>query len=177
MDQFAEQLVKKYHTTSDDIKRVAIVVITVLITSVSLLLAVMGFPLALILPVCAIWAAIYLLKMSYVEYEYSCTNGSLDIDKIMGQNKRRSMLSVEVRTFTVYGKADAVEESDAEMTTFSAMGESMMGEEDDAADYYAEFEHSEYGKCCLFFSPDSRLRDAIEPYLSREVKRKNGGKT
>lgn len=175
MDQFAEQLVRKYHSTSDDVKKAGIVVITVLITAVSILLCFMGLPLALILPVCAIWAAYYMLKQLNVEYEYSCTNGSLDIDKIMGQTKRRSMLSVEVRTFTVYGKAGEVKETDAEMTTFSAMGMSLMGTEEEAEAYYAEFDHPEYGKCCLYFSPDAKFRASLEPFLSRELKKQLRG--
>lgn len=171
MDHFAEQLVRKYHSASDDVKKFGIIAVTILVTAVSVLLCMMGFALALVLPVCAVWAAYYFLKMLHVEYEYSCTNGSLDIDKIMGQTRRRSMLNVEVRTFTVYGKADAVQESGEEMTTFSAMGTSLMGTDEPSEEYYAEFEHPEHGKCCLYFSPDAKLRAAIEPFLSRELQR------
>ncbi len=172
MDEFAEQLVKKYHSTKDDVKKAVIIVVTVAITIISFLLVFMGFPLALVLPVCAIWAAVYMLKMLNVEYEYSCTNGSLDIDKILGQNQRKSLLTVEVGSFTAYGKVGTVKESDEDMTTFSAMGISLMGEdEQDAEEYYAEFEHPEHGRCCLYFSPDAKLRSALEPFLSRELKK------
>lgn len=177
MDQFAEQLVKKYHSSKDDLKRALIIAAAAAVTLLSVLLVIIGFPLALILPVCAIWAAWYFLKLQNVEYEYSCTNGELDIDKILGQDKRKSMLSVQVSTFTVFGKSGEVPESDAEMTTFSAMGTSMMGDEEETDDtpYYAEFEHPDHGKCCLYFSPDARMREAIEPFLSRELKRQRGG--
>lgn len=175
MDQFAEQLVKKYHSSKDDLHRALIIAAAAVITVVSVLLLFGGFPLAIVLPVCAIWAAYYFVKMQSIEYEYSCTNGELDIDKIMGQNRRKSMLSVQVGTFTVYGRAGEVTESDAEMTTFSAMGESLMGGQDDAEPYYAEFEHPDHGKCCLYFCPDSRLREALEPFLSRELRRTLGG--
>ena len=177
MDHFAEQLVKKFHSSKDDIKKALIIAGAAVICLLAVLLTFMGFPLALILPVGAVWGAWYLLKLSNVEYEYSCTNGELDIDKIMGQDKRKSMLSVRVGTFTVFGKAGEVKESDEEMTTFSAMGISLMSEEDanDNDTYYAEFEHPEHGRCCLYFCPDARLREAIEPYLSRELKRQRGG--
>lgn len=176
MDQFAEQLVKKVSTTKDDLKRAGIIGAVVVITIVAVLLMFTGFPLALVLPVCAIWAAYYLIKMTAVEYEYSCTNGSLDIDKIMGQNKRKSMLSVDVNTFTVYGKVGDVSESDDEMTTFAAIGVSMMGGNDDAQEYYAEFEHPEHGKCCLYFTPNAALREALEPFLSRALKKQRMNK-
>lgn len=171
MDQFAEMLVRKLPNTKDDMKRALIITGAVVITLGSVALAFFGMPLALVLPVCAIWAAIYLFRMTKVEYEYSCTNGCLDIDKILGQNKRKSMLSVDVGTFTAYGKSGETEESDAEMTTFSAVGTSLMGEDDDAEEYYAEFDHPEHGKCCLYFTPDSRFREALEPFLSRELKK------
>lgn len=173
MDEFAEQLVKKYHSTKDDMKKAVIIVVTTAIVIVSLLLVFMGFPLALVLPVCAIWASVYLLKMLDVEYEYSCTNGSLDIDKILGQNQRKSMLSVEVGSFTAYGKVGTVKESDEDMTTFSAMGISLMNDDEpeETTEYYAEFEHPEHGRCCLYFSPDAKLRSALEPFLSRELKK------
>ncbi|MBP0972659.1 MAG: hypothetical protein J5851_01995 [Oscillospiraceae bacterium] len=170
MDQFAEQLVKKHPSTKDDLRRGLIIAGAAVITLGSVALVFLGYPIALVLPVCAIWAAIYLFRLTNVEYEYSVTNGSLDIDKILGQNKRKSMLSVEVSTFTVYGKVDEVTESDADMTTFLATGTSLMGEDDDAEEYYAEFDHGEHGKCCLYFTPDSRFREALEPFLSRSLR-------
>lgn len=170
MDQFAEQLVKKVPSSSDDLKRGLIITGAAVITLGSLALVFFGYPLALVLPVCAIWAAVWLMRMTHVEYEYSVTNGSLDIDKILGQNKRKSMLSIEVASFTAYGKAGEVAESDDEMTTFLAGGTSLMGEDDDAEDYYAEFDHPEHGKCCLYFTPDSRFREALEPFLSRSLR-------
>lgn len=175
MDQFAEQLVKKYHSSKDDVKRALIITAAIIITAVSVLLVLTGFPLALVLPVCAIWAAYYLVKMQSVEYEYSCTNGELDIDKILGQNKRKSMLSVKISTFTAYGKAGEAPESNGDMTTFSAMGESLMASGDEGETYYAEFDHPDHGKCCLYFSPDANMRAVIEPFLPRELKRSLGG--
>ena len=176
MDHFAEQLVKKYHSSKDDLKRALIIAAAAVLTLISVLLVFMGFPLALVLPVCAIWAAVYLIKLQNVEYEYSCTNGELDIDKILGQDKRKSMLSINVGSFTVFGKAGEVPESDEDMTTFSAMGLSLMGDDDaEKPAYYAEFEHPEHGKCCLYFSPDEKMIEAILPFLSRELKRQMGG--
>ena len=173
MDKFAEQLVKKQDSTKDTMKRACVIILAVTVTVISLVMVVMGFALAIILPVCAGWGAWYFLKMLHTEYEYSCTNGILDIDKIMGQSKRKQLLSIEVKNFTVYGKAGTCpeeEQEDDSVTTFSALGFSLMGENDDAEEYYAEFEHPEYGKCCLYFNPDSNFREALEPFLSRELK-------
>lgn len=175
MDKFAEQLVKKQNSTQDDMKRACVIIITITIIIVSILLVIMGFALALILPVCAFCMAWYLLKMLSVEYEYSCTNGILDIDKISGKSRRKALLSIDVKEFTVYGKAGTCPEEDDDnetISTFLATGSSLMCEEDDAEEYYAEFEHAELGKCCLYFTPNTNFREALEPFLSRELKSK-----
>ncbi len=173
MDYFAEQLVKKENSTKDDMKRACIIVIAITVIAISIFLIVfMGIAIAIILPFGAIWGLFYFLKMLRVEYEYSCTNGILDIDKILGKSKRKEMLSIEVKNFTAYGKAGTCpeEEEDNALVTFSAIGISVSHSQDDEEEYYAEFEHPDYGKCCLYFTPSSELRSVIEPFLSRELK-------
>lgn len=169
MDQFAEQLVKKQPTTQDDMKR-ALLLVAAIVLSLGFLCLAFVMPLAIVLPVGIICLTIYLLRLQKVEYEYSCTNGILDIDKILGQTKRVTMLSVDVKTFTAYGKYSTCQESGAELTTFSAVGRSMMGENDGADEYYAEFMHPEHGACCLLFTPNANLREALEPFLSRSIR-------
>ncbi len=169
MDQFAEQLVKKNSTSSDEFKKVGIIAATVLLTAVSLYLAFTSIPIAVVLPVGIVYLGVYLFKLSHVEYEYSCTNGELDIDKIMGQTRRVNMLSVEVRNFLVFGRADDCELPDG-ITAFSATGTSLMDTDEEPVTYYAEFEHPEHGRCALFFTPDERMREAIIPFLPRRLR-------
>lgn len=173
MDQFAEQLVKKINTPKDDLKKGILITAAVLLTLFSLYVTFFIAPIAVVLPVGIIYLAVYLFRLLHVEYEYSCTNGTFDIDKILGQTKRVHMLSIDVSAFTLYGKADECSESSEDMTTFSAVGVSMMGDEEDTEDYYAEFDHPEHGKCCLYFTPDARMHGAIEPFLPRTLRKKN----
>lgn len=169
MDQFAEQLVKKESTSFDELKKVGIIGATVILTVVSLYLAFTSIPIAIVLPVGFVYLGIYLFKLSHVEYEYSCTNGELDIDKILGQTKRVNMLTVPVSSFLVYGRADDCELPEG-ITAFSATGHSLMETDEEEVTYYAEFDHDEHGRCCLFFTPDQKMRDAIKPFLPRKLR-------
>ena len=172
MDTLAEQLVKKQDTSADTLKKTCIIGIAALIVVISLILLVFGYAIAILLIIGAVWGARYFLKMQDVEYEYSCTNGIFDVDKIMGQSKRKSLLSVEVKTFTKYSKSSALTgEEDVNLTVFSVTGESQMGGTQ-PEEYYAEFPHPEYGKCCIYFNPDDNFRKVLEPYLPREIKAK-----
>lgn len=171
MDQFAEQLVKKITTSQDDLKKGVLIAAAVLLTLFSLYLTFFVIPIAVVLPVGIVYLAIYAFKLLNVEYEYSCTNGTLDIDKILGQTKRVEMLTIDVSAFTVFGKEGECEKSAEDLTTFSAVGISMMGDEEDAETYYAEFDHPDHGKCCLYFTPDDRMREVIVPFLPRTLRR------
>ncbi len=172
MDQFAEQLVKKENTSQDDMKKILLIAGAVILVILTLYVTFFIAPIAVVLPVGIVYLAIYLLKLMKVEYEYSCTNGTLDIDKILGQDKRVPMLSVEVSSFTAYGKAAECTENTDDLTIVSAVGTSVMEHADDAEEYYALFEHPDHGACCLYFTPDSRLRGALEPFLSRTLRAK-----
>ena len=108
-----------------------------------------------ILAVGAGYGTYFLVTSSYVEYEYTFTNGELDVDKIIAKKKRTSLLSVEVRSFTDFGRySDGLEESEDMTVVFAT---------DNVAskEYYADFDHKEYGITRLVFVPDERMLDNI----------------
>ncbi len=169
MDHFAEQLVKKQSTTFDELKKVLIIAGTVLLTLITLYLSFTSIPIAIVLPVGFVYLGVYLFRMSNTEYEYSCTNGTLDIDKILGQSKRVSMLSVEVSSFLAFGYAHEAEETEG-ITTFSAVGIPFAGSESAPQNYYADFDHEEHGRCRLLFTPEEKLIEAMTPFLPRKLR-------
>ena len=93
MDHFAEYLVQKRPTSQDRLKQglivAAAVVLSVLIGAISVLT---GWLFLLVLVIGAIYGAYYLLTGCYTEYEYTVTNGELDVDKIVGKRKRSHLL-------------------------------------------------------------------------------------
>ena len=104
MDHFAEYLVQKRPTSQDRLKQglivAAAVVLSVLIGAISVLT---GWLFLLVLVIGAIYGAYYLLTGCYTEYEYTVTNGELDVDKIAGRRKRSHLLTVPVSKFTGFG--------------------------------------------------------------------------
>ena len=104
MDHFAEYLVQKRPTSQDRLKQglivAAAVVLSVLIGAISVLT---GWLFLLVLVIGAIYGAYYLLTGCYTEYEYTVTNGELDVDKIVGKRKRSHLLTVPVSKFTGFG--------------------------------------------------------------------------
>ncbi len=171
MDNFAEQLVKRSETSSDKTKRLILIIVGVFFTVVIAGLAVLQLTkpifamLGLILAAVAGYGTYFAVQGSYVEYEYTFTNGELDVDKIVAKKKRTAMVSTDIKKFTAFGKyTDGMDESE-DMTVVIASDNIASHE------YYADFQHEEYGLTRLIFAPDERILDNIKKSLPPQLKR------
>ena len=156
MDTFAEQLVTKTQNSSDSIKKIIVLAGGGVIVALLLYLTFI-FPLTFILAAGAAYAIYLLFTGLNIEYEYTVTNGILDIDKIIAKRKRVNMISA---AFGEYSQA--VEPFSG--TTVSAVG----GTE---KSHYAELTDESNGSMRLIFSPNEKILDCIRPYLPRNLKK------
>lgn len=172
MDNFAEYLVKKQPTASEKIKNIFIISVCIILTIAFFLLGVIlrdiiiSFIL-LILAVAMGFLSFFFIRNTKVEYEYTFTNGDLDIDKIIAQSKRKEMLSVSVAKFTDFGRYDdnAPEEKDDMVIVLAT---------DNIAshEWYADFQHENYGNCRLIFCPDEKMLSNIVKFLHPSLRSK-----
>lgn len=170
MDNFAEQLVTKNETGADKIRKTSTMISGGLFALCLALLGLINMQrpiisiMAFVLAVGGVYATYLFVHGGEVEYEYTFTNGELDIDKIIARKKRKALLSVEVRTFSDFGKySDDMEESE-DMTVVFATDNIVSNE------YYADFEHKEYGKTRLVFVPDEKMMDNIRKFLPAKLR-------
>lgn len=160
-DTFAEQLVKKNPNSSDSMKKVLIIAAGGIIAALMIFLSTI-IPFAFIFIAGVAFVLYRLLTSLNIEYEYSVTNGTLDVDKIIAKRKRVSMVTVEVKEFTAFGRYESGD--DFAGTTILTSGG---GEED----YYAEFKNDIHGDVRLVFSPNERVLECIKPYLPASIRR------
>lgn len=174
MDNFAEQLVKKHQTGSERTKKFLIMfggsMLTFVLAAISVVLLGNGLIpfIGLLLAAGAGYGTFTLLQNMYVEYEYTFTNGELDIDKIIAKKKRKELVSLSVGKFTAFGKyeEDAPEETE-DMTVIFASS-NIASEE-----YYADLRHDQYGNTRLVFCPDEKMLENINKSLPRALKNKS----
>ncbi len=172
MDNFAEQLVTRNETQSEKTKKTALLMIGILITILMALSAVIQFGkplmafLGLILAAAAGYFTYFKYRSSYVEYEYTFTNGTLDVDKIVAKSKRYELLTVEVKSFTAFARYDdsAAEQETEDMTVI------MPSDNIAAHEYYADFTHDEYGETRLVFAPNEKMLDNIRKFLPAKLR-------
>lgn len=173
MDNFAEQLVKKKQTSSEKMKNTAIIIIGCIVTVAMALYSLFslgrGLRTFLLIPVAFLTGFLTFLyyRNTKIEYEYSFTNGELDIDKIIAQTKRKEMLTVSVSKFTAFGKYDEnTPEETSDMTVIMATDNIAEHE------YYADFTHEDYGNARLVFVPNEKVISNIINFLHPSIKNK-----
>ena len=105
-DIFLEYLVKK-KSKEDVLKQVLLIFGCVLTLFSATYLLIFVFPRFIgLLPIIygiVIYATVYIRRYYSIEYEYIFTNGQLDVDKILGKTRRKSLVSLLCKNIEYMG--------------------------------------------------------------------------
>ena len=163
MDTFFEQIVSMKRTGAQIACVVGIVLAAIMLLYGAFILAMIGLAPIGFLLVCGIcWAAYKLIMRSSIEYEYIFTNGDLDVDKIIAKSSRKRMVSINCSKVERYGKYNpAARVSDSVKKVYIFCNPS-----DENAKFLIAPNKKE-GMVMIVFSPDERVRGAIEKSIPR----------
>lgn len=102
MDIFNEWIVKRKRT-SVDYALIAAMILGGFILIIGLTSFAANLGSFLLLAIVGVGYLVFMgIQSTNVEYEYSVTNGDLDIDKIIARRKRKRVISVHARTFEYF---------------------------------------------------------------------------
>lgn len=166
MDNYKEQLVKKGKDPSDTLKRLLVTVAGILTATILVFLSLQflgNIFVGLIFAAVVLWGTYYILGGFYTEYEYIFTNGEMDVDKIMGQRKRKRLITVNIKSSTAFGKEKTAANTDITLVDASCR------ESDD--NYYIDFHHRELGSTRLIFTPNEDILELVEKFIPRTASR------
>lgn len=90
-DIYVEHLVKRKTPSSAKAAKAAIIIFIVLVFMVTVFI-----PIALVVGIVLAVAANYFFKRWDIEYEFSYIRGHLDVDKIMGKERRKKLYSFDL---------------------------------------------------------------------------------
>lgn len=113
----------------------------------------------------------FLYKLSYsIEYEYTLTNTTLDVDKIVGKSERSRMLSFDLKEITLVTPVSSVSPSEYN-GTFRTVAEACadIGDLDNTYCILAETER--YGSLRLTFTPSADMLESMAPLLGRRFRK------
>ncbi len=162
MDIFVEQLIKKKAGPKD----YAIIFATIL-GAVILVMASVIFliQIALLVLIGVCFGAYYLITSRSLEFEYSVTNGSITIDKVISRRKRKRVIAVEAHDIEDMGKfkPEVARNKSGFKTVFAS-------QYDDGRDAWYFCAHTaKEGNVLVVFDPDEKVLNAIKPFMPRQV--------
>ena len=170
MDTIVEQIVKKKRDGKDIALIVGIWLLFLIVSAAAVMfLGMFGF-----LILCAAgYGAWWLTTERSREFEYSLTNGSIDIDEIIAQRKRKRIVSVNGEKIEAAGVYDAAMQGRAfDRRVTAAPSEAEPGL------WYFTYHSKKNGHTLVVFQPDERVlaafRDSLPKLLQLEVARKFG---
>lgn len=173
MDTFFEQLVVRKMTAPEKIIKFLTIVFGVIAICLLIFLSFTnvfsGFITVLFLPA-ALGVGVLLwfqVKNMYIEYEYSITNGSLDIDRIRGKRKRERMVSVECSDFEEFGVYD--ESAALRFKGREFGGRAFAANRDSNELYYAISRHKKFGNVFIVIEPNDRIKGALKKFIPKQV--------
>ena len=114
--------------------------------------------------------AVYLgIRFQYVEYEYSFTNGDLDIDKIMAKRKRTRELEINQRQIRVMAPYTAEFESETRDYKVSEVKD-FSSHKNAAGRWFFIYEKTDGGYAFVVIQPSVKLREAMAKYMRSRIK-------
>ncbi len=100
MDNLIEQLVKRNNTFDMTLKKVGLILATIVVSVVSLMIPVVSaFAILIIAGMIAL--DVFLFNRMNIEYEYVFFNGSLDIDRIANKASRKRLYSTDLKEVVI----------------------------------------------------------------------------
>lgn len=169
MDIFFEQIIKKKKTALDLAAVFATYLGGLAVGAVIMFSVIKYMPnfflLGIMLAVLVFYGAIKLATFFNVEYEYSVTNGSFDIDKIINKSSRKHLISTTVDSFESFSKYD---EKKLSGKTFD---QKIFAVGDENGDLFcATLRHPKMGRVLVVFEPDRRILENVINALPYQIK-------
>jgi hypothetical protein len=169
MDVFIERLVKKKKDTNDILLTIAVWVGGILLAFILLTLSgklrFIG-PFLIFIYAGIAYGGYILISGINLEYEYSVTNGDLDIDKIMARRRRKRIFSANIKEFDIIAKVKSEKFTDEyrnianKIKAVSSM---------DSADLYFACVQYKGNKTVLYFEPDEKMLNAFKTSIPRKL--------
>ena len=109
------------------------------------------------------WGAWWLATNRNIEFEYSITNGEMDVDCIIAQRRRKRLCTITCAKVDAYGELAKAnfDGQKFQHTIMAAPSANMEG------NYYFVYRSKTHGRTLVIFHPDERVQQAFFAALPR----------
>ena len=170
-DTFVEDAVKVRENASSKQRKAALVAVLVILLATTVSTAgILQLVLAILLIVDSIMVLREFVYNKNVEYEYDYTNGSLEIAKIINNEKRKKIVTIEsaeIKLVAAMGTNESLKFDHVQLKTYDCSAH------DEEQKDYILVAHSEAkgNDFKVLFTPSDKLLTAMEKYNKRDIYR------
>lgn len=166
MDEtYIELLIKKKLSPMEKVQIILIAVLTVLLSAASFFIPYIR-TIALLFIAGLVYGSYYLITSFAIEYEYSITNGEMDMDKIIAKRKRSRIITVKLREIESIGKYSKNEHENKRYDTKLFV---CADEHDPQNSWYMTLRHNKMQHTLVVFTPDEKVLKNIRKYIPKQV--------
>lgn len=167
MDFFTESIVTRKKTRKDNFYIGCIVALALLVLYIGLYFVRELGSFFLLFVVAVGYGAYYWIRRFNIEFEYSFTNGELDIDRIIARRGRRRLITVNTKQFDFFAplsdpQAKNVSDMSIQQTIHAE------GNRESERVYVAVLMHKGI-KTCLYIEPSEKVVEGIERFIPRKT--------
>jgi hypothetical protein len=173
MDTFLEYMVKQKTTGKSIALRILIVfgaiLLSLILLVVSMLKALSAFSFFFWIAIFGVIYGAWLLFRTFrVEFEYIVTNGEMDVDKILGQQKRKRLVSVNFRDMEIMAPMGGDHKQEFENTSIQKTIDASASKDEKGA-FFIVATCKKVGRIRLIFTPDERILKSAQTVAPRKV--------
>lgn len=165
MDTFIEKLITKKRTSKDSLISIGIVVAAIFLSVAILFIPIIN-SVAPVLIAAIIYFAYIFMKSTNLEFEYSVTNGDIDVDKIMAKRKRKRIFSAMTKDIEIVAKLKSDKYSSEYKNIRNKIEAVSTMESNDIYFIVAPYKGE---RTIVFFEPDQRMIDSFKTKMPRKV--------
>jgi hypothetical protein len=171
MDVYIEYLVKQKKSAQTTVLKVLIVIAVIIFTFIMLSLSLQYSGVSFIF-LCLIAGAIFgtwfLFTSLKLEFEYIVTNGEMDVDKIIGQRKRKRLTTIRFKDMEVMAPTNGNHKNEFENKAVKKTVDASSSLNDKGT-YFIISRTEKYGTVRLIFNPDERIIKNAQAVAPRKV--------
>ena len=170
MDSYVEQLVAHKQNIKDFLVKVVMILSIFAVLALGLVFGALVnsyfVAVGVFLATFDIYFCWYVITGRDVEYEYIVTHNNLQIDKVMAKRRRKSVLSVDIKTIECFDKITNNTLNPDRCDKVMYLGTY----DDDPQQYNFIVTTTRYGKVFVVFAPNEKILNAMKQHLKPEIK-------
>jgi hypothetical protein len=115
------------------------------------------------------WGMIILLRRLDLEFEYSITNGEMDVDKIMGRRSRKRLFTVDCRSFDILAPCKDEYRGEVESQTITRRID-VSSHPQSPGRWFAVYSAKDGVRTLLIFEPNEKMLKTFKIYIASKIK-------